>query len=179
MDVSQVFWVASRGAGIGAIVLASASVGLGLAQRIPAVRARVRELRPVHEALALATLAAIVLHGVLLLGDGWLKPTLAQLTVPFAASFSPFWTALGILSFYALALMSLSYYARGHIGVARWRALHRFTIVPWAGGLIHALGMGSDAGTTWFLALVGLTAVPALVLLALRSPRAGPAPHSA
>ena len=156
----------------GSVVCIGAFDGLHLGHRAlvrhAVSRARAHDVRPMHEALALSTLAAIALHGLLLLGDTWLKPTLEQIAVPFAASFSPASTAVGILSGYALAALSLSYYARARIGVARWRARHRFTIVPWVGGLVHALGIGSDAGTTWFLALIGLTTAPTLVLLAHR-----------
>ena len=72
------------------------------------------------------------------------------------------------MSGWALAALGLSYYARGRIGRDRWRRLHRFTALAWLLGLVHSLGEGTDAGETWFLAMVGIVTVPALVLLLWR-----------
>jgi DMSO/TMAO reductase YedYZ heme-binding membrane subunit len=62
-------------------------------------------------------------------------------------------------------VLGLSYYARGRIGVQRWRTLHRFAALAWILGLAHSLGEGTDAGQSWFLASVAIVAVPALTLL--------------
>jgi sulfoxide reductase heme-binding subunit YedZ len=72
---------------------------------------------------------------------------------------------MGIVAFWALLVLGLSYYARGRIGVQRWRMLHRFAALAWVLGLAHSLGEGTDAGQTWFLASVAIVAVPALGLL--------------
>ncbi len=79
------------------------------------------DLRVAHEALSLATLAALVVHGLTLLGDGFLHPSLADVAVPFVFSYMTFWTTSGIIAFWVLALLGLSYYARTRIGVERWR----------------------------------------------------------
>ena len=55
----------------------------------------------------------------------------------------------------------------------RWRKLHRFTALAWLAGLVHAVGMGTDAGQLWFLAMLALVAIPALALLATRLARSG------
>ena len=41
------------------------------------------DLRVIHEALSLATLVALVVHALTLLGDGYMSP-LADVTIPFA-----------------------------------------------------------------------------------------------
>src|SRR5262249_23184137 len=84
------------------------------------------------------------------------------------SSYKTFWTSIGIISGWALALLGLSYYARRRIGPARWRRLHRFTALAWLLGMVHSLGEGTDAGTAWFLAMTGVVAIPALLLLASR-----------
>lgn len=48
------------------------------------------------------------------------------------------------------------------------RVVHRFTAVAWLAGLAHSLGEGTDAGQVWFLVLLGVTTLPALVLLVVR-----------
>jgi sulfoxide reductase heme-binding subunit YedZ len=166
----HVFWITSRAAGISALVLASVAVtaGLAIGAKAGPLRGRATQLRTAHEALSLAALAAIALHGLALLGDGWLHPSLVDVAVPFAGGYRPLWTGLGIVGGYGLAALSLSYYARARIGVARWRVLHRFVAVFWLLGVAHTLGAGTDAGQAWFLVLATVVVVPPLALLGVR-----------
>ena len=140
------------------------------------LKGRGPDLRVAHETLALATIAALLVHALSLLGDGYLRPTVFAWTIPFVSGYKTFWTSLGIVAGWGLVLLGLSYYARRSIGTKRWRKLHRFTALAWIFGLAHALGEGSDAGQLWFLAMLAIVAVPALLLLATRllSPREAP-----
>jgi methionine sulfoxide reductase heme-binding subunit len=164
----HLFWIISRAAGSAALVLSSLSVCVGLSIGGRFVKKRGADLRVVHEALSLATLGALLVHGLALLGDSYLHPSIADISIPFASSYKTIWTATGIVAFWALAALGVSYYARARIGVARWRMLHRFTALAWLLGLAHSLGEGSDAGETWFLAMTAAVALPALLLLARR-----------
>jgi len=159
----HIFWITSRAAGIAALILSSVSVCVGVLMSTRLRARRGAEMRVAHEALSLATLAALVVHGLTLLGDSFLHPSLADVAIPFASSYKTFWTSAGIVSFWALALLGLGYYLRGRIGVQRWRRLHRLTALAWLLGLAHALGEGTDAGQTWFLAMVAIVAIPPLV----------------
>jgi methionine sulfoxide reductase heme-binding subunit len=177
----HLFWLTSRAAGIVALLLSSLSVCVGLLIGGRIVKGHRQELRVTHEALSLATLAALVVHGLTLLGDGYLKPSLGDIAIPFLSGYKTLWTSMGIVAFWALAMLGLSYYARTRIGVQRWRRLHRFAALAWILGLAHSLGEGTDAGQTWFLAMTALAVVPALALLlsrmldSARSPQATPA----
>jgi sulfoxide reductase heme-binding subunit YedZ len=164
------WWLVSRASGIVAFVLICLTVMIGLAMatkvlRRPSVkRACVR----LHEHLALIALAAIVLHGVALLGDQWLKPGLRGIAVPFAMSYRPGFTGLGIIAGYLAALLGPSFYLRRRIGARRWRQLHRATVLVWLLAVIHTLGAGSDGATIWLRAVVVATGLPVVYLLALR-----------
>ena len=103
-----------------------------------------------------------------LLGDGYLSPSLADVTIPLVSGYERLWTTTGIVGGWILVVLGLAYYARRRIGVARWRVLHRFTALGWLLGVLHGLFEGTDAGTGWFLATVAATALPALALLAVR-----------
>ena len=164
----HLFWITSRAAGIAALVLSSVSVCIGLLMGGRMLRGRGPDLRVTHEALSLATLAALAVHGLALLGDGFLHPSLADIALPFVSGYKTLWTTTGIVAFWTLLLLGLSYYARARIGVQRWRVLHRFTALAWLLGLLHALGEGSDAGQTWFLAMTAIVALPAIALLMRR-----------
>jgi sulfoxide reductase heme-binding subunit YedZ len=172
----HLFWVTSRAAGITAMVLASVSVGLGLSMAGRLGRGRLADRRVLHETLSLGVMIALAVHALSLLGDAYLRPSLADVTVPFVSSYETVWTSLGIVSGWALVVLGLSFYARRRIGMRRWKVLHRFTLLAWAGGLLHSLGEGTDATQPWFLVLLALAAVPPVVLLGLRV--AGPAPST-
>jgi sulfoxide reductase heme-binding subunit YedZ len=173
------FWITSRAAGIAALLLASAAVGLGLALGGRIVKGRTPDLRPLHEALSLATLGALVVHAVSLLGDGFLHPGLADITVPFASGYQRFWQTIGIVAGWLLIILGLSFYARARIGVQRWRKLHRYTALAWILSIGHSLGEGTDAGRVWFLAAVGMVVLPTLWLLIERHAGAFGAPERA
>jgi sulfoxide reductase heme-binding subunit YedZ len=162
------FWITSRAAGIVALILASASVGVGVSIRGRHASGRGPDLRITHEALALAAIAALVLHAAALLGDSYFHASLADLTIPFARDYREPFMAIGIIAGWGLVALGLSYYARKRIGLARWRIVHRFTALAWLAGVIHSLGEGSDGGRTWFLAMMAITVGPVLALVLAR-----------
>ncbi|MGK2956371.1 MAG: ferric reductase-like transmembrane domain-containing protein [Solirubrobacterales bacterium] len=166
----HIFWILSRGTGIAAIMLASLAVIAGLlaGRGRPLKLGRFGEIKPLHEALSIATIVMVAAHGLLLLGDPWLKPGLTGISVPFQMAYQPFWTGVGIIAGYGIILLGLSYYVRRWIGVARWRVAHRFVAVFWILGLFHTFGAGTDAGELWLQVPVAATAIPALVLLGMR-----------
>jgi sulfoxide reductase heme-binding subunit YedZ len=163
----HLFWITSRAAGIAALALSSTSLGAGLLIRSRGEPRRLlgSDTRALHEALSLATLVALAVHGLTLLGDHYLHPSPIEISVPFTTAYRPFWTGLGIVAGWGLAGLGLSYYARDSIGSSRWRTLHRFVAVFWVLGIIHTLGAGTDAGQIWLLALMALPTVPAAILL--------------
>ena len=169
----HLFWITSRAAGFAALVLASLAVSLGLLMSTKLLKGRTSELRAAHDTLALATIVAIVVHGVSLLGDPFLHPSILDISIPFVSGYKTLWTSLGIVGGWGLIVLGLSYYGRRWVGAVRWRKLHRFTALAWLAGLVHALGEGTDAGQLWFLAMLALVAIPALGLLATRLARSG------
>ena len=174
----HLYWITSRAAGSAALVLSSLSVCAGLLMGGRLLKRRGPDLRVTHEALSLATIAALIVHVLTLLGDSFLHPSLGDLSIPFLSGYKTLWTTTGIVGFWAMLLLGLSYYARARIGQQRWRMLHRFTAVAWILGLGHALGEGTDAGQTWFLAMTGLVVVPAIGLLLMRWLSSSPAPQA-
>ena len=63
------------------------------------------------------TLGLIVAHGGILLADGYLRPGLAGIALPFQMSYRPFFTGIGIIAAWLAAILGLSFYARRRIGV--------------------------------------------------------------
>src|SRR5919112_232976 len=163
----HIFWITSRAAGTAALLLSSVAVCVGLLFGGKLVKGR-PDLRQLHEALSLATIVALVVHAVSLLGDAFLSPSIADISIPFVSGYQRGWTTLGIVAGWAMIALGLSYYVRDRIGQRRWRTLHRFTALAWLAGLVHSLGEGTDAGEAWFVAAVAIVALPALALLGIR-----------
>src|SRR3954447_19700028 len=94
----HIWWLASRASGVVALILVTISVAIGLTMSAKLMRKR--KLGPallaVHEQTALAGLLAIAVHGITLLGDPWLHPTVANIAVPFTIGYRTFFTGLGI-----------------------------------------------------------------------------------
>ena len=165
------FWITTRAAGTAALVLASLSVGLGLAMATGALKRWGADRRVVHEVLSLSVMAAIAVHAISLLADSYVHASVVDVTVPFVFSYKTLPTSIGIVTGWGLIFLGLSYYARRLIGQRRWRSLHRLTALVWILGLVHAFTEGSDSGQPWFIALIVVTAAPALVLLIARLTR--------
>jgi sulfoxide reductase heme-binding subunit YedZ len=178
---THIFWITSRAAGIAGLVLASAAVLVGLCMGSGLVKGKGKgtDLRALHETLSLSALVAVAVHGLALLGDSFIRFSLADIAIPFASGYKGIWMGLGIIGGWGLAALGLSYYAKDKIGAARWRRLHRWTALFWVLGLAHSLGTGTDAGETWFLAMTGIVAVPALLLLLWRISGGGAQPSRA
>jgi sulfoxide reductase heme-binding subunit YedZ len=170
---STFFWITSRAAGTTAMILASAAVGVGLTMGGRLIKRGAPDRRSIHEVLSLATIVAIAVHGLALLGDTYFPFTLTNIALPFLSPYRSLATALGIIAGWGMAVLGLSFYARRRIGQRRWKTIHRFTAVAWLLGLIHTFAVGSDAAKPWFIALIGVTAAPALILLIVRHLRPG------
>jgi sulfoxide reductase heme-binding subunit YedZ len=176
---THLFWVLSRGAGTTALILASASVGFGLAIGGKLIKGGGPDRRAYHEVLSLAVMVAIAVHGLALIGDSFLRPSFLDVTVPFVFSYKTLSTSIGIVAGWGMIILGLSYYVRDRIGNERWKFIHRFTLLAWLGGLVHTFTEGTDAGQLWFIALIVLTSAPALVLLAARVTGHRPRPATA
>lgn len=170
-EVSQhLFWLSSRALGVTALVLVSLSVGLGLAlasrvTRRPGLPARIKRL---HEATALTALIAIAAHGLVLLGDSYLRPTLADLVLPFSMANQPLWTGAGIIGGWLAAILGLSFYVRRWVGSGLWRKMHRWTLAVYVLAVAHTFGSGTDAGSAWLLLILAATGLPIVFLATLR-----------
>jgi methionine sulfoxide reductase heme-binding subunit len=172
------WWLASRAAGIVAFCLISAAVLLGLfmasnVYRRPGLKGR---LVKVHEQIALTALVAIGAHGVLLLGDAWLRPGISGIAIPFTIAYRPLWVGLGILAGYLALLLGPTYYLRRRIGAKRWRQVHRATVVVFALAVAHSLGSGTDGASLWMRTLAIGSATAVAVMVAIRYRRKAPRP---
>jgi predicted ferric reductase len=70
---------------------------------------------------------------------------LVEILVPFAASYRPLWTGVGILAFYLSVLVTVTFYLRKQISMKAFRTIHYLSILAFAGALLHGLYAGTDS----------------------------------
>jgi sulfoxide reductase heme-binding subunit YedZ len=119
------------------------------------------------------------LHAALLLVNDHVPFSAAEVLVPFLPDWRPLAAALGTVSLYLIALLTVSSYVRGRIGQKAWRAIHYGGFIAWAMALGHGLLAGSDTGVAWvqYLYLATGSIVVFLALFRLIELPARPAPR--
>ena len=143
----QIWWYVTRASGLTGYFLLWLSMVWGFA--IPTGL-----LKPIlenvftydfHEHLSLLGLGFVLVHVTVLLLDKYLPFSLIQLLIPFVDTYRPFWVGLGILSFYILLLVTLTFYLRQKIGAKAFRTIHVLSLVSYLGTTLHGLFAGTDS----------------------------------
>jgi predicted ferric reductase len=144
---TSAYWYMSRAGGIIAYLLLWLSTvwGLLLSTKIIKEWVSMPLIYGLHEFLAIAALGFAALHSLALLGDEYVTFSLWQLLIPFTASYKPFWTGLGTISFYLGLVLTGSFYIRKWIGQKTWRLLHYLTFGMYGLAMVHGLMAGTDS----------------------------------
>jgi sulfoxide reductase heme-binding subunit YedZ len=160
----SLWWYVTRGAGATTLVLFSASVALGIAELsgwrgAGASRFTVAAL---HRSVSLLALALLALHIATTVIDPFPAIGLTNAIVPFATEYRPLWIGLGTIATDLLLVVLVTSLLRRRLGYRGWRVVHWASYAAWPVAVMHGLGAGSDARTSW-MAL--LTAACVLVVL--------------
>jgi predicted ferric reductase len=167
----QAFWFLSRSSAIVAYILLWFSMCLGI--MITNKLARLWPGGPVafdlHQHTSLLGVAFALFHGLILLGDRYLNPSLWQVVLPFGmADYHPFWVGLGQVGFYLTAVVTFSFYVRKRITPRVWRSIHFLSFISFAFALLHGITSGTDTSTLWAQSLYWVTGIIFLFLLVYR-----------
>jgi len=146
-------WYAVRALGFLAYLVLAASVlyGLLLSTKILDAIAHRPVSFALHKDLSIVGLVLAALHGAILIADHSFNFTPRAILVPFASPYSPVGVGIGQLTFYASAVILLSFYVRRRIGQRTWRLLHYVTFLSFAGASYHGIASGSDTSSAWAL----------------------------
>lgn len=160
-------WYLTRSFGLVAVVLLSATMVLGI---VTTVGWRDRSWprfvsQGLHRNLSLFCLAAVGLHIVTTVIDGYVAIGWLDALVPFHAGYEPLWTGLGALAFDLLVALGLTTAVRRRLGPRPWRAVHWAAYACWPVAMLHGLGSGSD--TNWLPAQLLYVLCAAAVLTAV------------
>lgn len=158
-------WYLTRASGAVALVLLTASICAGItstlgvnARRWP--RFAVRDL---HRNLTLVAVVFTVLHVVTTVADGYAPIGLKDAVIPFASTYRPVWLGLGAVAFDLLVALVITSLLRARIGMRAWRAFHWLAYASWPVALVHSLGTGSDARSSW-LTVLGVVCLAAVLV---------------
>jgi predicted ferric reductase len=148
---THIFWYLSRTSALLAYILLFINIvfGLGLKTKfMDKVSARWQSY-DLHQFTALLAMGLITFHIFILMGDQYMSASLKDLLVPMSGAYRPFWTALGIISFYVLLLITMSSLLRRFIGQKVWRAIHMLSFVLFYVILYHGIKAGTDSANLW------------------------------
>jgi methionine sulfoxide reductase heme-binding subunit len=163
------FWYLTRGLGVAALLLLTASVALGV---LTSIRWRSNRwprfvTAGLHRNLTLLAIAVVALHVVTTVADGYTPIGLKDAVIPFVSPYRPIWLGLGAIAFDLLIALVVTSLLRGRIGYRAWRYVHWLAYASWPIALVHALGTGTDARIGWMRALgAACVAVVAVAVLA-------------
>jgi predicted ferric reductase len=148
----KAFWYLSRGSSFVAMSLLWLSMALGLT--ITNKMARVWPGAPaafaIHEYVSLLGLGFALFHALVLMGDHYIKFTLAEILIPFTTlGYKPLLVGLGQVGFYVWLLVALSFYVRAKIGSKTWRAIHYISFLSYGVALYHGITSGTDTKMLW------------------------------
>lgn len=166
----SVYWFLTRGSGIVALILLTASVCLGIAG---VVRFRSDALprfavADLHRNLTLLSIVFVGFHVATTVLDGFAPIGWKDAVVPFFSPYRPVWLGLGAVAFDLLLALVVTSLLRARIGLRLWRTTHWLAYASWPVALIHTLGTGSDARLGWLQAFAIMCTIAVAGSLAIR-----------
>jgi methionine sulfoxide reductase heme-binding subunit len=124
-----------------------------------------------HATVSWLALVLSIAHVGLLLFDSYYHYTLVDLLVPFVGPYRPLAVGLGIIAFWLILAVTISFSLRKLIGHKRWLWLHYTSYASFALVSIHAVTAGSDADKLGMRIILVLFSAAVLGLLGFRLTR--------
>ena len=108
---------------------------------------------------------------------------MAQFLIPFISPFRPVWVGVGVIGFWLILLVSITFYIRSKITMKAFRVVHYLSFIAYIGAVVHSVFSGTDTPlpmaqlmyATTFLIIVFLTAYWLLTLRSAKKPAGAPA----
>jgi len=147
MDSVQSWWYVTRAAGLTSYFLMWLSMVWGMAISTKFFHPVVEGTYSYdfHEFLSLLGLGFVVLHVVVLMLDKYLAFNIFQILIPFVDTYRPLWVGMGIIGFYLLLLVTVTFYLKKYIGSKAFRSIHMLSLLGYAGATLHGLFAGTDS----------------------------------
>lgn len=169
----QIWWFATRGAGLMTWVVSAASIILGvvMSSKLMGKQPGFPWLLDLHRFFSTLTSVFLAVHLITLWADSFVEFGPMELFVPFTSEWRPAAVAWGILSMYCLAAVQLSSLVKDRLPANAWHTIHLLSYGSFVTGSVHAWQSGSDVSNPIVLSIalamtaliVGLTAHRVLV----------------
>lgn len=163
-------WYATRGTGVVAMLLLTASVVLGIVATVRFATPRWPRMLTggLHRNVSLLVLAFLAVHITTAVLDSFAPIGWVAVVVPFVSAYRPLWLGLGTVAFDLLLALTVSSLLRGRLGYRAWRYVHWAAYACWPVALAHGLGTGTDTRVSWVLAINAGCVLAVLIALGWR-----------
>ena len=143
-------WFLSRGTGVAGYLLITASMiyGLLITTKTGTATVPVPVSFGMHEYVSWLGLVFAAVHAFVLLFDGYIHYSILSILLPFNSAYRTAWVGIGQISFYALALLSASFYAKKRLGHRAWQIIHYASFLVFILVTLHGIFSGTDSNTT-------------------------------
>jgi len=144
---STALWYLSRGTGLVALVLLSATVVLGIVASVGWTTTRWPRFlsQALHRNLSLLCVVLVAIHVLTIVADPFVQTSLIATVLPTGTSYRPLWVGLGALAFDLMLAVVISSGLRRVIGLRAWRGIHWLAYICWPVALFHGIGAGTDS----------------------------------
>jgi DMSO/TMAO reductase YedYZ heme-binding membrane subunit len=176
---SQLIWFLNRGTGVVLVAVLTLSTAIGvLATGGGSMRWPRFALQSLHRNVSLLAFALLLAHAAAPVLDTYVNHyapiAVLDAVVPFVSAYQPLALGLGTLAFDLIVVVVLTSLARQRLGRRTWFGVHLLTYAAWALGVVHGLLIGTDAQTTWSLAVTGVSVAVVLAAVVARLLHRGP-----
>ena len=163
----QTMWYITRASGLVAYVLLWFSMvwGLGVSSKIFDVVLHGTFTYDFHQYISLLAIGFTLLHVGVLLFDGYMPYSVFQILIPFISPYRPFWIGIGIIGFYLMLLVTVTFYIRQKIGMKVFRTIHVFSLVSYFAITLHSFMSGSDSSLPSVMVLYVVTFLITMFLI--------------
>ncbi len=163
----QTMWYITRASGLIAYVLLWFSMvwGLGVSSKIFDVVLHGTFTYDFHQYISLLAIGFTLLHMGVLLFDGYMPYSIFQILLPFISPYRPFWIGIGVIGFYLMLLVTVTFYMRTKIGMKTFRAIHTFSLVSYFAITLHSFMSGSDSSLPSVMVLYVVTFLITMFLI--------------
>jgi predicted ferric reductase len=97
-----------------------------------------------HESLGIGSLVATGIHMYFLFNHDYIDFGYRSIFVPGASAWRPLAVALGVVAFYMMFLITVSFYVKKWIGQNAWRVIHMMSFGTFLGAGLHGVFSGTD-----------------------------------
>ncbi len=166
----QFWWYLARSSGIVAWVLLTASVlwGIFLATDLFPKQRRPAWLLDLHRWLGGLTIGFLGVHMGSLVADNYIHFGIADLVVPYAASWKPGPVALGVVAMWGLVIVEVTSLAMKRLPKKVWRGIHLTSYLSFWLGSLHGTFAGTDATQPIYLITSTLSVLAVIFAVTFR-----------